>query len=77
MDFTRRLETSNLAVAKRYREKVLEKSSLKDAKALRVDYYEYAIYKYIKSGEQKRDKFFIPKYNSERRDLWKYFNGIR
>ena len=77
VDFTRRLETSNLAVAKRYREKVLEKSSLKDAKALRVDYYEYAIYKYIKSGEQKRDKFFIPKYNSERRDLWKYFNGIR
>ena len=77
IDFTRRLETSNLAVAKRYREKVLEKSSLKDARALRPEYYKYAVYKYISSGEKNREVFFIPRYNSEKRELWKYFNGIR
>ncbi len=77
VEFSRKLETSNLAVAKRFRDQVLEKSAIKDAKALRHDYYVTAMNKYLQLGEINREKFYIPRRNSETKALWKFFNGVR
>ncbi len=77
VEFNRKLETSNLAVAKRFRQQVLEKSAIKDAKALRHDYYETAMNRYLQLGEINREKYYIPKNNSETKAMWKYFNGVR
>lgn len=76
-NFSRKLETSNLAVASRYRQGILKKHSLKDKEVVRVDFFDKALSKYLEHGEVDREKFYNPKRNSEKKKFWKRINGIR
>jgi len=75
--FMRRLETSNLVVAGRYRESLLEKYNLKDDNVIRSDYYELAYDRYVKEGEKGRENIYIPTLNSEKKKRWQIMHGIR
>lgn len=75
--FMRRLETSNLVVASRYREKIMDKYELRDSEVINPEFYKKAFAKYIKDGEIGRERIFIPKLNSEKKELWKKRLGIR
>jgi len=76
-EFSRKLETSNLAVASRYRKDVLKKHSLKDKSVVRTAFFDRALAKYLERGEVDREKFYTPKLNSEKKRMWKRINGIR
>jgi hypothetical protein len=75
--FSRRLETSNLAVAERFRDEVLKKHNKKDKAVVRPGFFELALAKYLERGEVDREKFYNPKLNSEKKQMWKRINGIR
>lgn len=76
-EYMRRLETSNLVIAQRYRQQVLEKYKQSDDEVVRTEYFTLAYDKYIKDGEVNRENFFVPKTNSEKKELWKKRLGIR
>ncbi|EQC47119.1 hypothetical protein M900_0802 [Bacteriovorax sp. Seq25_V] len=75
--FMRRLETSNLVVASRYRESLLEKYNLKDDNVIRSEYYTLAYDRYMKDGEAGRENIYVPKLNSEKKKRWQIMHGIR
>lgn len=76
-DYMRRLETSNLVIASRYRKQVLEKYKQSEDEVIKTDYYTLAYEKYIREGEISRENFYIPKLNSQKKELWKRRLGIR
>lgn len=75
--FTTRLETSNIAVAERYRKAVVEKYGIVEKDIIRNEFFKTALARYIQRGEVNREKFYLPHYNSEKREIWKRIHGIR
>lgn len=76
-DFSRRLETSNIAVAERYRDDILKKYNIVEKPVVNNDFFKLALAKYLERGEVDRERFYNPKLNSEKKELWKRLHGIR
>ncbi|MFG1501050.1 hypothetical protein ABMA70_12660 [Halobacteriovorax sp. XZX-3] len=72
----REVETTNLAIADRYRKSVLNRANRRDKDVLRKDFYTKAQESYYKIGAMENSRSYFPKLNSEKQELWKKLNGI-
>lgn len=73
---SRQIETTNLAIADRYRKQVLARVGRRDKDVLRKDFYTKAQESYYRAGAMENSRSYFPELNSEKLDLWKKLNGI-
>lgn len=73
---SRQIETTNLAIADRYRKGILERIDRRDKDVLRKDFYTKALESYYKVGATEDSRSYFPELNSEKLELWKKLNGI-
>ncbi len=73
---TREVETTNLAIADRYRKDILGRADRRDKDVLRKDFYSLALESYYRVGATENSQTYFPKLNSEKKELWKKLYGI-